>query len=135
MKTVLLFGLGLIGVLVGSNAAERSDSATPVTYADPRWSDGKYTRGIIGGKHDLSAWMPPPAGACRACHVPHLQGVRPTDRPSGEPGVELFRITGQRAVFVPGRYTPGPSSPICLGCHDGTVATATIGSAHALLAG
>ncbi|MBN1343780.1 MAG: hypothetical protein JXQ73_13945 [Phycisphaerae bacterium] len=30
---------------------------------------------------------------------------------------------------------PGPSSLLCLGCHDGTIATSTIGSSHALLAG
>jgi len=109
--------------------------SAPASYPETPPATSEYTRGVIGGKHDLSTWTGRPGDACRACHVPHLQGVRPTTRPSGEPGVELFRITGQRAVFVPGRYTPGPSSLMCLGCHDGTVATATIGSAHALLAG
>ena len=47
----------------------------------------------------------------------------------------MYRIPGQRKVFVPGRYTPGPTSLICLGCHDGTVAMSTINSSHSLLAG
>jgi predicted CXXCH cytochrome family protein len=47
----------------------------------------------------------------------------------------MFRIGGQRRVFQPDRYMPGPTSLLCLGCHDGTIATSTMGTSHALLAG
>lgn len=101
-----------------------------------------YSRGTQGGVHDFSLNG---AGACATCHIPHVQKahiqLRESSETTGEvrppedPIVELFRIEGQRQTFVPGRYTPGPSSLICLGCHDGTLATSVIGSAHAMLAG
>lgn len=96
-----------------------------------------YHRGVIGGPHDFTNVTGRIGDACSACHVPHVQAIRPVSatRPSTQPAAEMFRIGGQRAVFVPGRYTPGPTSLICLGCHDGTVATSTISSAHAMLAG
>ncbi|GIK17578.1 MAG: hypothetical protein BroJett003_25420 [Planctomycetota bacterium] len=49
--------------------------------------------------------------------------------------LEMYRIEGQTAVYEPSRFTPGATSLICLGCHDGTVASSTIGTAHAMLAG
>ncbi len=99
-----------------------------------------FTQGVVGGPHDFSERTGDPGSACSACHVPHVQRVRATTQPATEqgvvePAVELYRIQGQRQVFVPGRYAPGPTSLICLGCHDGTVAKSTIGSAHAMLAG
>jgi predicted CXXCH cytochrome family protein len=93
-----------------------------------------YHRGVIGSKHDFTDSSGRFGNACNACHIPHVQAIRPTTRPSTQPAVEMFRIAGQRKVFVPGRYTPGPTSLICLGCHDGTVATSAIGSSHAMLA-
>jgi predicted CXXCH cytochrome family protein len=92
-----------------------------------------HNRGIAGGPHDFSQSGGNP---CSACHIPHVQAMRATtSRPSSQPAVEMYRIAGQRKVFVPGRYTPGPASLICLGCHDGTVAMSTIGSSHSMLAG
>jgi len=90
--------------------------------------------GVAGGKHDFSSPHGDFTNACSACHVPHLQAVRPAAEPA-EAALQMYRVAGQRRVFVPDRYTPGPSSLVCLGCHDGTVATSTIGSAHAILAG
>lgn len=49
--------------------------------------------------------------------------------------LEMYRITGQSPAHEPNRFTPGATSLICLGCHDGTVASSTIGTAHAMLAG
>jgi predicted CXXCH cytochrome family protein len=96
----------------------------------------RHFGGVVGGPHDFSSFG---GSACDACHVPHVQAIRPvgptTTRPATQPAVELFRIPGQVPVFVPGEFTPGPTSLICLGCHDGTIGTSTIGSAHALLAG
>jgi predicted CXXCH cytochrome family protein len=81
--------------------------------------------------------------ACAACHIPHRyqrrlvadtasNGVAP--QPARRQ-LALYRLTGQRPTFTTDRYTPGPSSLVCLGCHDGTIASSTIGSSHALLAG
>ncbi len=110
-----------------------------------------YMSGTVGGVHDFSEETHRPGDACSACHIPHVQAVRIRRPTSGtdennaenrdaidqdvEPAVELFRIQGQRQTFIPDRFTPGPTSLICLGCHDGTVASSTIGSAHAMLAG
>jgi len=92
--------------------------------------------GVIGGPHDFSRFG---GSACDACHVPHVQAIRPvvapSTQPATQPAVELFRIPGQAPVFVPGKFSPGPTSLLCLGCHDGTIATSTMGSAHAMLAG
>lgn len=109
---------------------------------DPAPPESRITsvmRGVLGGKHDFGGTSESPGDACRACHVPHMQAVRPsaqpTTRPTTRPTLDFFRIPGQRRTFVPGRYTPGPTSLVCLGCHDGTVATSTITGAHAMLAG
>ncbi len=110
---------------------ERDAPQTPATESG--WP--AYHRGVVGSPHDFTDLIGRAGTACNACHIPHVQAVRPTSRPSTQPAVEMFRIGGQRKVFVPGRYTPGPTSLICLGCHDGTVATSAIGSSHAMLAG
>ncbi len=105
---------------------------------------GGHVRGVVGGPHDFSGEGGEPGDACKACHVPHIQALRsiapaatsqPATRPATQPAFEMFRIAGQRRVFTPNRYTPGPTSLICLGCHDGTIGTSTIGSSHAMLAG
>lgn len=85
--------------------------------------------------HDFSDFQDGTLGSCGACHVPHVQGVRTLPERVNDADLELYRIKGQREVFVPNQYTPGPTSLVCLGCHDGTVATSAIGSSHALLAG
>jgi predicted CXXCH cytochrome family protein len=93
-----------------------------------------YNKGVVGGPHDLSEVFGP-GGACNGCHVPHVQAVRTATGPATQPAVEMFRVGGQRRVFQPGRYMPGPTSLLCLGCHDGTIAMSTMGTSHALLAG
>lgn len=133
-----LLGVVLAGAESPPPEPRTADHAPESTGTDvPRdGAEASYTRGIVGSRHDLSG---PPWGmsnACQACHVPHMQAVRPTSQPvATQPALGLFKITGQRRVFETGRFTPGPTSLVCLGCHDGTIATSTIGSAHALLAG
>ncbi|MHC4441716.1 MAG: cytochrome c3 family protein [Planctomycetota bacterium] len=105
-----------------------NESGTTAAYSD-------YGEGLVGGKHDFSDQRADWDNACKACHIPHVQAIRPTTQPSTQPAYEMYRIGGQRRVFEPDRYMPGPTSLICLGCHDGTVATSAIGSSHALLAG
>jgi predicted CXXCH cytochrome family protein len=95
----------------------------------------RHRRGITGTAHDFSELFGGPGGMCAACHVPHVQAVAPTTQPATQPAVEMFLLGGQRRVFVPNRYMPGPTSLICLGCHDGTVATSTISASHEMLAG
>lgn len=123
-------------------ATDSVDESADEGDAAPKPDARSYHPGVIGGPHDFTDIAGRAGSACNACHVPHIQAIRPvmtggaTTQPAAtQPAVEMYRIAGQRKVFVPGRFTPGPTSLICLGCHDGTVATSTIGSSHALLAG
>jgi predicted CXXCH cytochrome family protein len=111
-------------------AGAASDTPRPGAPAD--MMDG-YRSGVIGGPHDFTTVG---GDACSACHIPHIQAIVPTTQPTAtQPAVAMFRIAGQRRVFVTNRYTPGPTSLICLSCHDGTVSTSTIGASHSMLAG
>jgi len=92
-------------------------------------------RGVRGGKHDFSQATGRAGDACGACHVPHIQAIQTEADSTGQTALKMYRMGGQREVFVPDRYMPGPTSLICLGCHDGTVASSTIGTSHALAAG
>lgn len=91
------------------------------------------TRGVLGSKHDFSALTGRAADACGACHVPHVQSVRPNES-EGEPfSLAFYRMGGQREVLLPDRFMPGPTSLICLSCHNGSVASSTVASSHVLL--
>jgi len=116
--------------LLAAAADDRPDDA-PVRIG----SLEGYAKGVMDSAHDLTDPATGFSNACNACHIPHVQAVRPTSQPTTQPAVELYRIGGQRRVFEPDRFMPGPTSLICIGCHDGTVGTSTIGSSHALLAG
>lgn len=129
MRVVFMIAIVLLVVLGAS--ADNKEQKYP---AGAEKVDG-YRKSVSHSKHDLTAGASDWAPSCNACHIPHVQGVRPTTQPATQPAVEMYHIRGQRRVFVPGRYMPGPTSLICLGCHDGTVATSTISSSHALLAG
>lgn len=133
---ILLLALFATGdSFTDTDSPEKPDSSK---YA-PTHSAAGYAETTRGGPHDFPELDRAAGSACSACHIPHVQQVRTTTQPADdddvEATVELFRIQGQRQTFEPGRYTPGPTSLVCLGCHDGTVATSTIGSAHAMLAG
>lgn len=117
---------GLIAAAVTARSAERPATTPP--------ADG-YAGSLAGGPHDFSDRLEGEGHTCRACHVPHVQALRPTTQPTTQPQTERYRIVGQRRVFKTDRYTPGPTSLVCLGCHDGSVAMSTIGSSHAMLAG
>lgn len=130
MKTAL----GMTFIFLGTVVCALAEDTAPPRDPPPAGMT-KYRRGVIGGPHDLSGPFGRFSDACRACHIPHIEGVRPTSQPTAELRVDLYRIPGQRPVFETDRYTPGPTSLICLGCHDGTIATSTIGSSHAMLAG
>ena len=132
-----------IAALAGWLASTDPPDKPPVSPPPTRSRTTGYVRGTVGGVHDFSRLGAEQAVVCNTCHIPHVQGVRAV-KPGGsraagggldDPRLELYRIQGQRQTFEPGRYTPGPTSLICLGCHDGTLARSTIGSAHAMLAG
>jgi predicted CXXCH cytochrome family protein len=108
-----------------SRPAEQSASPPPEAHAS----------GVIGGVHDFSRFTHRAADVCGACHVPHVQVVRPRTDSTGQTILDLYRIEGQRQVFIPGRYMPGPTSTICISCHNGTVAGSTMSTSHALLFG
>jgi len=107
------------------------DQSTDVAELSPV---SRATKGVTGSKHDFSALTGKVSDACSACHVPHLQAVQPAKRDGNQAILELFRIGNQRPVFQPAQNAPGASSLICLSCHNGTVATSTIGTAHAMIA-
>lgn len=162
-----------------SQAAEKhppaGDSASDTSSPHGKAVEGNIAFGyhstLVGSPHDFSDRLGGPADVCKACHVPHVQALRPLATRAGgteenpaeeaaaagsedaanpsvadgvagdgsdeslQPSFESYRIPGQRKVFQTSSYSPGPSSLVCLGCHDGTVATSTIGSSHAMLAG
>lgn len=91
------------------------------------------TRGVLGSKHDFSKVTGRTPDACGACHVPHVQTVRPGETAEEPFSLAFYRMGGQREVLVPDRYMPGPSSLICLSCHNGAVAASTVASSHVLL--
>lgn len=92
----------------------------------------RAVHGVVGSVHDFSGATGRVGDACSACHVPHLQAVRPAERDGNQAVLELFRVKGQRDLFEPGRYMPGATSLICLSCHNGTIASSTVGTSHAL---
>jgi predicted CXXCH cytochrome family protein len=123
---ITLLAAVLIAAAMAAQSAERPTATPPFE---------EYAKGLAGGPHDFSDEFADQGHTCNACHVPHVQALRPTTQPTTQPAAERFRIGGQRRVFKTDRYTPGPTSLVCLGCHDGTVAMSTIGSSHAMLAG
>jgi predicted CXXCH cytochrome family protein len=92
-------------------------------------------RGVAGSKHDFSLLTGRPADLCTACHVPHVQTAQAQPDQEESFALAFYRVGGQREVLVPDRYMPGPTSLICLSCHNGTVAASTVASSHVLLAG
>lgn len=112
----------------------------PDTTAPPSASEvasviAGATRGVVGSKHDFSGPGGREGDACRACHVPHVLTIGPADDAAGKNLLDYFRLGGQRELLATDPYTPGPSSLMCMSCHNGTVASSVLGSAHAVLAG
>lgn len=137
MKTIVSIAVVLGGATFAADGGKEPGLEPPGT---PLLHHGglpgmAYVKGLIGGPHDFSDPHGLAGGPCNACHVPHVHALRPTTQPTTEPSIRVFPIPGQRRVFVPNAYMPGAKSLICLSCHDGTIATSTIGSSHALLAG
>jgi predicted CXXCH cytochrome family protein len=115
--------------------AEESTPAADRSGADVAAIIAGATRGVVGSKHDFSGMSGREGDACRACHIPHVLTVGPADDAAGRNLLEYYRMGSQRDVLATDLYTPGPSSLMCMSCHNGTVASSVLGSAHAILAG
>jgi len=106
--------------------AVRDHARGPAGAGRPVNVDGRR-RGVLASAHARIAPTEEVAGVCRVCHIPHIQVVRPAappaTQPTTQPVLELYRMPGQRRVFAPGEFTPGPTSVVCLACHDGTIGT------------
>ncbi len=129
----LLGPVAVVATWAGEPPAGPPPDDIPARLLDRRVRS--LTRGVVGGPHDFTDRAMAPGDACKGCHIPHVQAVRATTQPSTRPALERYTIPGQRRTFVPGRYTPGPTSLMCMGCHDGTVGTSTINGVHTMLAG
>ena len=82
--------------------------------------------------HDFSHLTGRDEDSCGACHVPHLDLPAGEESPPASVDDGPFVIRRQRAAATAARHTPGPTSMICLSCHNGSVASSTIGAAHAM---
>lgn len=106
----------------------------PGDAANPNMQSGRASQ------EDAESGAPKDGGAEGQKHGAQPGEPDDAENPSVESAgagasLQMYRIEGQRSALSPGRFTPGPTSLICLSCHDGTVATSAIGGAHALLSG
>lgn len=105
----------------------------PAAHAAQSSPVQKATKGVLGSKHDFSLLTGRAADACGACHVPHIQATRPNSKEEEPFSLAFYRIGGQREVLVADKYMPGPTSLLCLSCHNGAAAPSTVASSHAIL--
>ena len=82
------------------------------------WAD------LEGSKHDFSdaAWSG--GDRCVACHSPDQAEV-PTTAPLWDPNADLTRRFG--TSLGANKPVPGRGTTTCLRCHDGTIASDTVG--------
>ena len=78
--------------------------------------------GIEGSKHDFSREEWSGGDRCAACHTPETDEP-PTAAPLWEPNADLNRVFG---TPLPESRQAGMGTVMCLRCHDGTIARATI---------
>ncbi len=74
--------------------------------------------------HDFSRLTGRDEDSCGSCHVPHVQ--------AGGEEIGPFEFARRFPQALSAKNAPGPTSMICLTCHNGTVASSTIGTAHAM---
>lgn len=113
-------------------ASQESKSSDDKPAADPAPKEKEKAKDDHP-VHDFSKLTGRDEDTCSACHVPHVQ-IGDEDLSNKGAG-DLFKIARQRPALATGRYTPGPTSMICLTCHNGSVAVSTVGTAHAMRGG
>jgi len=120
-----------VTVTAADDSAARSQRTQDKAEASTRIASA--TRGVLGSRHDFSRVTGRAGDACGACHVPHVQAVKPEKSDDDSFALAFYRVGGQREVLSPGRVAPGPTSLMCLSCHNGIAAPSTVGSSHVLL--
>jgi predicted CXXCH cytochrome family protein len=83
---------------------------------------------IIGSAHDFSgqAWSPN-AQSCVACHAPHVAAVI-ADAPLWNHASSVATYTVYTSSTMNATVgQPGPTSKLCLSCHDGSIAVNSFG--------
>jgi len=94
-------------------------------------ASGSSLAGVVGSKHDFSAQGWNGSGeVCVVCHTPHNSDDSVTAAPLWNHEVTIATYTVYSSSTLAGTIgQPGPSSKLCLSCHDGTVATDSFGGA------
>ncbi len=126
------YGIGSKSNVQVADATADSDSASQEGSDDPAPKKQEKPEREYP-IHDFSRVTGRDDDTCSACHLPHVQ-IGDEDLSNMGAG-ELFRIARKRPALATGRYTPGPTSMICLTCHNGSVAVSTVGTAHAMRGG
>ena len=90
---------------------------------------------IAGTKHDLSALGWGTTELCKFCHTPHLaQNVAGAPLWNHRTTTAIYALYSS-ATFQGVSTQPGPTSKLCLSCHDGTVANDAFASGGVMQAG
>jgi predicted CXXCH cytochrome family protein len=95
---------------------------------------GTASAAISGSKHDLSTYDFGTNGSiqeiCVVCHAPHNNGnAQDTLLWNRVTNTTTYTPYDSPSLDDPGTPTPGATSMLCLGCHDGTVAVDSYGGA------
>jgi predicted CXXCH cytochrome family protein len=92
---------------------------------------------ITGTQHDLSAKGWGTTELCKFCHTPHLaQAVAGAPLWNHQTTVASYALYSSASFQGASTQTqPGPTSKLCLSCHDGTVAVDSFATAGTLQSG
>jgi len=91
--------------------------------------------GIAGTPHDLSAKGWGTTELCKFCHTPHLaQQVAGAPLWNHQTTVATYTLYSS-STFQGTSTQPGPTSKLCLSCHDGTVAVDSFANGGVIRAG
>ena len=104
-------------------------------FAAGAWSASGAS--ITGTPHDLSAKGWGTTELCKFCHTPHLaQAVAGAPLWNHATTVASYTLyTSATFAGVASQGQPGPTSKLCLSCHDGTVALDSFANAGTINAG
>ena len=93
--------------------------------------------GIAGTPHDMSAKGWGTTELCKFCHTPHsAQNVAGAPLWNHQTTVVVYALYNSATFQGFGTQAqPGPTSKLCLSCHDGTVASDSYANAGVLRAG
>ena len=84
---------------------------------------------VTGSSHDLSAEIASLDDVCSICHAPHSNVNNPADGMLWnhiDGTITSYAVYSSLTMEAPGGQ-PGPTSLLCLSCHDGSVAVDSFG--------